>query len=434
MQKELFWPSLIFVIYTYSGCKGQTVENQKSSVQTDSVELPAPSRSHINFSNVIGWNEGEVPKAPEGFKVIKYAAGIKSPRWAYVAPNGDVLIAQSNTEVKGVKKIAADIIGASESENITSSPDQITLFRDTNKDGIPDVKEIFLSGIPQPFGMLILDNSFYVSATDGVWKYEYKNGQTKIEGGGKKIIDLPGSGRHWARNIIANKAGTKIYVSVGSGSDHAENGIEKENRRACILEFNPDGSGEKLFAGGLRNPVGMDWAPGTDVLWTVVNERDQLGDELVPDYLTSVKESSFYGWPYSYFGQHKDPRIKEKDQRPDLVSKAIIPDLALGAHTASLGLVFYRHDNFPSKYRNGAFIGQHGSWNSSNLVGYKVVFVPFKNGMPSGKPEDFLTGFIADEKKSKVHGRPVGVTVLPDGSLLVMDDAANTIWRVIYFK
>jgi glucose/arabinose dehydrogenase len=431
MRKTLILVNAIFLSLLNHSCCGQ----EKNNTTTNSnPELPEPSKSHINFSEVIGWKEGETPKAPEGFIVTKYASGLKSPRWAYVTPNGDVLVAQSNTEIKGIKKVVADVIGASESDHLDKSPDQITLFRDTNNDGIPEIKGVFLSGISHPFGMLILDNYFYVAGEDGVWKYPYKSGQAKIEMEGKKILDLSGSGRHWARNIIANRAGTKIYVSVGSSSDHAENGIERENRRACILEFNPDGSSEKLYASGLRNPVGMDWVPGSDVLWTVVNERDQLGDELVPDYLTSVKEGGFYGWPYSYFGQHKDPRIKKKDQRPDLVSKAIVPDLQIGAHTASLGLVFYTKNNFPEKYANGAFIGQHGSWNSSKLTGYKVSFVPFKNGKPSGPPEDFLTGFIADEAKSKVHGRPVGVTILPDGSLLVMDDASDSIWRITYKK
>lgn len=431
MKRNFFSKNVIcLTVFCYS-CSAQTNTNPAQG-KDKNPPLAEPSRSHINFSEVIGWKQGASPKAPEGFSVNLYASGLKSPRWAYVAPNGDILVAQSNSEAKGLKKVAADISKASESTHITASANQITLFRDSNNDGVADIREVFLTGITQPFGMLILDNSFYVAATDGVWEFPYKNGQTRIEGQGTKILDLPGGGRHWTRNIIANKAGTKLYVSVGSASDHAEKGIEEENRRACIIEINPDGSGEKLFASGLRNPVGMDWEPNTGILWTVVNERDQLGDELVPDYITSVKDGGFYGWPFSYFGQHKEPRIKEKDQRPDLVSKAIVPDLQLGSHTASLGLAFYTRNAFPQKYKNGAFIGQHGSWNSAKLVGYKVVFVPFKDGKPSGPPEDFLTGFIADEAKSKVHGRPVGVTVLPDGAILVMDDASDTIWRVSY--
>jgi glucose/arabinose dehydrogenase len=243
-------------------------------------------------------------------------------------------------------------------------------------------------------------------------------------------LELPAGGynNHWTRNLIAGKDGSKIYVSVGSGSNVAEHGLENEVRRANILEINPDGSGEKIYAGGLRNPVGMAWAPGTNTLWTAVNERDELGDELVPDYITGVKPGDFYGWPFSYFGQHEDPRMKDK-QRPDLVKSSIVPDVPLGSHTASLGLAFDEKGAFPPKYKGGAFVGQHGSWNHSKLVGYKVVFVPFSNGRPSGPPEEFLTGFITG-KENKVYGRPAGVAFTPNGSLLVADDASNTIWRV----
>jgi glucose/arabinose dehydrogenase len=278
--------------------------------------------------------------------------------------------------------------------------------------------------------MLILGNKFYVANTDALMEYPYQEGATSIADAGKKIVSLPGGPRHWTRNIISNKAGDKIYIAVGSSSNVAENGIDKENRRAMILEVNADGSNEKIYASGLRNPVGMDWAPGTNVLWTAVNERDELGDDVPPDYLTSVKEGGFYGWPYAYFGQNADPRIK--DQRTDLVSKTIKPDVSLGSHTASLGLTFYTKGNFPAEYQNGAFIGQHGSWNRSVFSGYKVVFVPFKNGQPSGNPRDFLTGFIANEDKNEVYGRPVGVAVLKDGSLVVADDGGNTIWKVSY--
>jgi len=301
-----------------------------------------------------------------------------------------------------------------------------------NKNGQPAERDTFLKDLNQPFGMLLLGNKFYVANTDGVLMFPYQKGQTKITAKGKKILSLPAGGynNHWTRNLIANADGSKIYVTVGSGSNVAEHGIENEDHRANILEINPDGTGERIYASGLRNPVGMDWAPGTNTLWTAVNERDNLGDELVPDYLTSVKDGGFYGWPYSYFGQHLDPRIGDKDQRPDLVKKAIVPDVSLDSHTASLGLAFYTKTAFPTKYQGGAFIGQHGSWNRSVLTGYRVAFVPFKDGKPTGPPEDFLTGFIADISKSQVYGRPVGVAVLYDGSLLVVDDASNTIWRV----
>jgi glucose/arabinose dehydrogenase len=278
--------------------------------------------------------------------------------------------------------------------------------------------------------VLVMNGSFYVANTDELLRFPYNAADTALTAEGKKLVDLPGGGynNHWTRNIVANADKTKIYISVGSGSNVAEHGMNNEIRRANILEIDPDGSGEKVYASGLRNPVGMDWAPGTNTLWTAVNERDELGDDLVPDYATGLQRGGFYGWPYSYFGQHVDPR--HKGEREDLVSKAIVPDVPLGSHTASLGLAFYRGNAFPEKYRNGMFIGQHGSWNRSVLSGYKVVFVPFVNGKPSGPPEDFLTGFIADGDKKQVYGRPVCVAELPDGSLLVSDDAAKTIWQV----
>jgi len=279
--------------------------------------------------------------------------------------------------------------------------------------------------------MLVLNNHFYVANTDALVQFPYKAGDTALLTEGKEIVSLPAGGynNHWTRNIITNKAGNKIYISVGSGSNVGENGMQNEIRRANILEVNPDGSDEKIYASGLRNPVGMDWAPGSETLWTAVNERDGLGDDLVPDYITSVKEAGFYGWPYSYFGKNEDPRMNDK-QKPELVNKAMVPDVPLGSHTSSLGLAFYTKQAFPSKYQYGAFVAQHGSWNRSQLAGYKVVFVPFANGKPSGKPEDFLTGFIADASKSEVYGRPVCVAILDDGSMLVTDDVSNIIWRI----
>ena len=278
--------------------------------------------------------------------------------------------------------------------------------------------------------MLVIGDSFYVANTDGLIRYPYKPGNTKITAAGTKILSLPAGGynNHWTRNLIANADNSKIYVSVGSGSNVGENGMEHEVRRANILEINPDGTGETIYASGLRNPVGMAWAPGSSTLWTAVNERDGLGDNLVPDYITSVKKGGFYGWPYSYFGQHEDPRMK--GLKPDLVAKAIVPDVPVGSHTASLGLAFYTGNKFPEKYSNGAFIGQHGSWNRSELSGYKVAFVPFKDGKPSGPLQDFLTGFVANVEKGEVYGRPVGVAVAADGALLVADDVSHTIWRV----
>ncbi|GAB3711224.1 sorbosone dehydrogenase family protein [Spirosoma flavus] len=411
----------------------QSADTVATAVQT--VDLPAPyaTKSAKNFSNVIGWPEGKTPQAPAGFVVTEFARDLKNPRWIYVAPNGDILVSEANTERKGIKnQVVNSVTGRSKSENEGTSANRITLLRDADKDGKPEVRETFLTGLNQPFGMLVLGNTFYAANTDGLMRYDYKPGQTKITAPGKKILELPAGGynNHWTRNLLAGPDGKKIYVSVGSGSNVAEHGIENELRRANILEINPDGTGERVFASGLRNPVGMGWQPTTKTLFTAVNERDELGDDLVPDYLTSVKEGAFYGWPYAYFGQHEDPR--RKGERPDLVKKAVVPDVPLGSHTASLGLAFYDKMAFPEKYHNGAFIGQHGSWNRSQLSGYKVVFVPFQNGKP-GTPEDFLTGFVAGKDKD-VYGRPVGIAVLPDGSMLVADDTSNRIWRVVASK
>jgi len=315
--------------------------------------------------------------------------------------------------------------------NTKNSADRITLIRDKDDDGTPNYQEVFLDDLNQPYGMLVLNNYFYVANTDGLYRYPYSEGDTKIEAKGEKILSLPAGGynNHWTRNLLANKDGSKIYVSVGSASNVGEYGMDKEKRCAAILEINPDGSGEKLYAAGLRNPVGMDWNPVTGKLWTAVNERDKIGNNLVPDYITSVKEDGWYGWPYSYYGQIQDPRWAG-DPHTELVEKAIVPDVPVGPHTASLGLAFYTKDKFPEKYKNGAFVGQHGSWNRAVFSGYKILFVPFdENGKP-GQPEDFLIGFIADEANSKVHGRPVGVTVTPNGDILVNDDDANIIWKV----
>jgi glucose/arabinose dehydrogenase len=393
--------------------RADSMEKQEMKVVDKGDSLPPPyaTKSADKRSDVIGWKKEQLPVAPDGFVVSKFADNLQHPRWIYAATNGDVFVSQADKD---------------------KSANNILLFRDSNKDGVYETKTVFLKGLNMPFGMLILGNKFYVANTDALIEYPYQDGSISIAGAGKKIVSLPGGPRHWTRNIISNKAGDKIYIAVGSSTNIAENGIDKENRRALILEVNTDGSNEKIYASGLRNPVGMDWAPGTNVLWTAVNERDELGDDVPPDYLTSVKEGGFYGWPYAYFGQNADPRLK--DQRKDLVSKTIKPDVSLGSHTASLGLTFYTKGNFPAEYQNGAFIGQHGSWNRSVFSGYKVVFVPFKNGQPSGNPRDFLTGFIANEDKNEVYGRPVGVAVLKDGSLLVSDDGGNTIWKVSYKK
>ncbi|MCY7350562.1 MAG: sorbosone dehydrogenase family protein [Cytophagaceae bacterium] len=435
------WSVGSFALFTLlTACQpkpAQTGSETSVAVTNDTLTLPAPfaTESAKNFSNVIGWPSGKMPTAPAGFEVSEFAGDLRNPRWVYVLANGDVLVAESQTEKKGVKKIAAKVTGQAKSGAEGESANRITLLRDSNGDGKPDVREVFLQDLNQPFGMLVVGNTFYVANTDGVMTFPYQNGQTKITATGKKILELPAGGynNHWTRNLLANADGSKIYVSVGSGSNVGENGMEYEVRRANILEINPDGSGERIFASGLRNPVGMDWAPGTmgnskPTLWVAVNERDELGDDLVPDYITGVKEGAFYGWPYAYYGPNEDPR--REGERPDLVQKTMAPDVPLGAHTASLGLAFYTDRAFPEKYRNGAFVGQHGSWNRSTLSGYKVVFVPFKDGKPAGKPEDFLTGFVANTDSREVYGRPVGIFRVADGSMLVTDDSGGKIWRV----
>ena len=437
MKKNPIVLSFVFAgLLVNCGCgsSGNTVlQSIPDSIFYNKNNLPKPyaSSSKTNFSKVIGWPANKTPVAPPGFTVTKFAEGLNNPRWIYVAANGDIFVAESNTVLSGIKKFGAVILPKIKTQHYGESANRITLFRDADKNGVAESRSVFVEGLNQPLGMLICGNNFYIANTDGVVKYDYTLGQTRLSGRGAKIVQLPAGGynNHWTRNIISNKEGTKLYISVGSGSNAGEHGMQNEVRRANILEVNPDGSGERIYAAGLRNPVGMAWAPGTETLWTVVNERDELGDQLVPDYLTSVKDGGFYGWPYSYYGQNADPRMKE-NPHPEFVKKAIIPDVSLGAHTASLGLGFYDKTSFPAKYYKGAFVGQHGSWNRSVLSGYKVAFVPFQNGKPAGQPEDFLTGFIADISKDEVYGRPVGIAVLQDGSLLVADDASNTIWRV----
>lgn len=397
--------------------------------QKGDKKLPEPyaTKSVQNFSKSLGWKDGNMPKAPAGFTVSKYADGFQNPRWMYVLPNGDVLVAESNSNMSFVKQVGAEIIGAAASHDTKKSADRITLLRDSDKDGIPETRTYILENLNQPFGMVLIGDWLYVANTDAVVKFPYKKGDTKITAAPVKIADLNPGKRHWTKSLVTNAEQNKLYVGVGSASNVGEEGLEAELMRACILEMNLDGSKLRVYASGLRNPVGMDWAPGTKTLWTAVNERDELGDDLVPDYLTSVKDGGFYGWPYSYWGQHIDPRVK--DPKLDLVKKSIVPEVDLGSHTASLGLEFYEGKSFPAKYHGGAFIAQHGSWNRSTLSGYKVLFVPFKNGKP-GKPEDFLTGFVADLEKDEVYGRPTGVTFLPDGSMLLTDDVENTIWKV----
>ncbi len=396
--------------------------------------LPAPNSAGlpvVNPARAIGWPASAAPQAPAGFVVTRYAEGLDHPRWIYLLANGDVLVAESSTRAargggaldwirNGVQRRA----GA-----LGDSADRITLLRDDDLDGDVDARHVFAENLNQPFGMALLGEYFYVANTDAVMRFPYTRDAIGVTGRGETVLELPfreGDNGHWTRNLIANAAGTKLYVAVGSSSNIADNGMAAEEGRAAIWEFNPDGSGARIYASGLRNPVGMAWARDTDMLWVAVNERDMLGDNLVPDYMTSVRDGGFYGWPYSYFGKNVDARVRP--QRSDLVATALAPDYALGAHTASLGLHFYRDDAFPRHYFNGAFIGQHGSWNRSEPVGYKVVFVPFTRGIPSGAVEDFLTGFL--NPRGEAQGRPVGVAMDQTGALLVADDVGNIVWRV----
>ena len=373
-----------------------------------SLQLPPPyeTSSAVLRSSMKKWPANQTPIAPSGFTVTRFASDLENPRNTYVAPNNDIFVAESNT---------------------SGSANRITVFRDSNRDGKYETRSIFLENLNLPYGMLVLNNYFYVANTDGLYRYPYKN-ELVLKAAGEKILDLPAGGynNHWTRNLLATADGSKIYISVGSGSNVGENGLDEEKRRANILVINPDGTNEKIYAYGLRNPVGMDWNPANGELWTAVNERDGLGDDLVPDYVTSVKPGAFYGWPYSYYGEIQDPRMKDKGEAP---AKATMPDVPVGSHTASLGLTFYTGNSFPEKYKNGAFVGQHGSWNRSKISGYKVLFVPFENGKPA-TPVDFLTGFVANADNAKVYGRPVDVTVAPDGSLLVNDDSGNIIWQI----
>ncbi|RZL50136.1 MAG: sorbosone dehydrogenase family protein [Pedobacter sp.] len=434
-MKKQFLSIILLVSAILFGCSSNSNSQTTpaAKIKTGSgktIDLPAADlkASNTKFSKVVPWPEGKTPTAPAGFVVTKFAEGMKSPRNIVIAPNGDVIAVLSNSQRTKVEQVANEISGKAKSEVQGKSVNAILLFRDANKDGKPELITTFLTGLNQPYGAAFIGNSFYVANTDGVWMYPYNAGDTEIKGEGKKILELPAGGynNHWTRNLIVKPDQSKLYVSVGSGSNVAEKGLDNEIRRANILEINPDGTGEKIYGSGLRNPVGMAWAPGTNTLWTAVNERDGLGDDLVPDYITSVKEGAFYGWPFAYFGQNEDPRLK--GQNPTLVAKTIVPDIAVGAHTASLGLAFYTAKNFPTKYQGGVFIGQHGSWNRSEFVGYKVAFIPFKNGKATGPLEDFLTGFVKDDKE--VYGKPVGVAVAQDGALLVADDVSGIIWRV----
>lgn len=397
--------------------------------------LPPPRQSLIPTVHIApakGWPAGGKPVAAEGTAVAAFADGLDHPRWLYVLPNGDVLVAETNAPPKpeGQKGIRGWIMkkvmeraGAG-----VPSANRITLLRDTDGDGVADIRTAFLEGLNSPFGMVLVGNDFYVANTDALLRFPYRDGQTQIVAPGTKVADLPAGplNHHWTKNVIASPDGSKLYVTVGSNSNVAENGIDKEVGRAAIWEVDPRTGTHRVFASGLRNPNGMAWEPESGALWTVVNERDEIGSDLVPDYLTSVRDGGFYGWPYSYFGQHVDERVQP--QRPDLVANAIRPDYALGPHTASLGLTSSQGARLPAPFERGMFVGQHGSWNRVPHSGYKVIFVPFSGGKPFGDPLDVLTGFVDDD--GNALGRPVGVVIDKQGALLVADDVGNVIWRV----
>jgi glucose/arabinose dehydrogenase len=397
--------------------------------------LPSPTTSLIPTVNVVtakGWPADAKPVAAEGVTVVAFARGLDHPRWLCVLPNGDVLVAETNApprpeDGKGIKgwffkRYQKKAGGAVPSAN------RITLLRDADADGVPETRSAFLSGLNSPFGMALVGDVLYVANADALVRFPYSPGQTAITAPPTKVVDLPGGpiNHHWTKNVIPTTDGSKLYVSVGSNSNVAENGIDKEEGRAAIWEIDPQTGTHRIFASGLRNPVGMAWDPDTGALWVAVNERDELGSDLVPDYITAVRDGAFYGWPYSYYGAHIDTRVKP--QRPDLVANAIAPDYALGPHTASLGLVSAHGNTLPPRFSTGMFIGQHGSWNRKPRSGYKVIFVPFTNGNPTGAPIDVLTDFV--KENGNAMGRPVGVAIDRRGALLVADDVGNTIWRV----
>lgn len=398
-------------------------------------ELPAPSGGLpvVNTARAVGWASDAGPTAPDGFAVSRYAEGLAHPRWLYVLPNGDVLVAESATERTRGGGVMGWITNAvmNSAGALADSADRITLLRDSDGDGRVDQRSVFAENLNQPFGMAMVDGYIYVGNTNEVRRFPYSPDAVRLRGEGERVLELPyrdGNNGHWTRDLIASADGSKLYVAVGSATNIADDGMAVEEGRAAIWEFNPDGSDARIFASGLRNPVGMDWAPVTNALWVVVNERDMLGDNLVPDYMTSVRDGGFYGWPYYYYGDHRDDRVAIPANVR--LQAAISPDYALGAHTASLGLHFYRGQMLPEHYRGGVFVGQHGSWNRSVPAGYKVIYVPFADGQPAGAPEDFLTGFLS--ARGEAQGRPVGVATDRTGAVLVADDVGNIVWRVSY--
>lgn len=414
---------------------GESSTLQVSDGTGPSPKLPEPNKTLIptvNIAEAIGWPDGAKPTPAQGLQVGAFAEGLDHPRWLYVLPNGDVLVAETNAppkpdDSKGIRGWVMEKVMGRAGAGVPS-PNRITLLRDANHDGIAETRTVFLENLNSPFGMTLVGNDLYVADTDRLIRFPYKEGDTQIKAQPTKVVDLPGGtlNHHWTKNVIASQDGSKLYVTTGSNSNVGENGMEAEEGRAAIWEVDRASGNHRIFASGLRNPNGLAWEPRSGALWTAVNERDEIGSDLVPDYITSVKDGAFYGWPYSYYGQHVDKRVEP--QKPELVAKAIAPDYAVGPHTASLGLTFAEGSTLPAPFTEGAFIGQHGSWNRKPHSGYKVIFVPFNAGKPVWQPVDVLTGFLnADEK---AQGRPVGVVIDKQGGLLVADDVGNKIWRV----
>ncbi len=387
----------------------------------------------MKLATVVGWKQGETPTVAPGLKIEALATGLQHPRSLYTLPNGDILVVESKAPPPPPPKRPKDIVMAWVEAWVTSGgytgpSNRITLLHDANGDGVPKAKSVFLDHLHSPFGLALVGNDLYVANTDAIVRYPYTPGATQMTAPGTTLMPLPGGpiDHHWTKSLTASPDGNLLYVGVGSNSNITENGIEAEKNRADILEVNRANGRWRIFASGLRNPNGLTFEPQSHALWTVVNERDEIGPDLVPDYMTSVKDGGFYGWPYSYYGQHVDPRVMP--QRPDLVEKAIVPDYALSSHVAPLGLVFYTGTALPQAYRGGAFVGEHGSWNRTPLNGYKVVYVPFADGKPSGPAQDVVTGFLNGDNQAR--GRPVGLAIDKTGALLIADDVGNTVWRV----
>ena len=398
--------------------------------------LPEPQQylmPPMHLAKVVGWRNGATPTVPDGMKVTAIATGLDHPRSAYTLPNGDILVVEAQgPNLEPVNRPKNIVMGLVEkfatSAGATKDSNRITLLRSTHGDGNYDVRTVFIDHLSSPFGVALVGNDLYVANTDAVLHFHYTTGATSITEPGTILTRLPGGpiDHHWTKSLVASEDGTKLYAGVGSNSNITENGLAAELDRASVWEIDRATGAHRIFADGLRNPNGLSWEPQSHALWAVVNERDELGPNLVPDYMTSIQDGGFYGWPYSYYGQHIDPRVKP--QRPDLVAKAIVPDYALSSHVAPLGLVFDTGSALPAHYKGGAFVGEHGSWNRQILNGYKVVFVPFANGKPSGMAEDFVTGFL--DKDQNAQGRPVALALDKDGALLIADDVGNTVWRV----